>query len=66
MKTLKEWRETAEATVEEMAKAIGTKRETVCRWEAGTTSPTPKQMVKILKFYGSKGIKVDIDSFVFF
>ncbi len=44
MATLREWRETAELTVEQLAGAVGVPAGTVAAWEAGRATPETHQV----------------------
>ena len=45
--TLKQWRQLAGLTQEQLAKAVGKDRVTVYRWETGQTHPKANDIVKL-------------------
>ena len=47
--TLRQWRQLAELTQEELAEAVGRDRTTIVRWEQGKTQPTAEDIAKIEK-----------------
>ncbi|GGR00704.1 telomere-associated protein Tap [Kitasatospora griseola] len=50
-------REAGEFTQDEVAKALGTRRESVIRWEAGTTEPRPPKRAAYIRFLGSLALR---------
>ncbi|MFD5565866.1 telomere-associated protein Tap [Kitasatospora griseola] len=50
-------RKAGEFTQEELAKALGTRRESIVRWEAGTTEPRPPKRAAYIRFLGSLALR---------
>ena len=63
--TLKSCRVNVNASVEEMAKAVGVTEDTVYNWEKGKYAPTAKHMQKIFDFYESKNFHITINDIKF-
>ncbi|MFJ8443983.1 telomere-associated protein Tap [Kitasatospora griseola] len=49
-------REAGEFTQDEVARALSTRRESVIRWEAGTTEPRPPKRAAYIRFLGSLAV----------
>jgi DNA-binding XRE family transcriptional regulator len=63
--TLQACRVNVQASVEEMAKAIGVSEDTIYNWEKGKFTPTAKNMQRILDFFASKGFIVTLSDINF-
>ena len=63
--TLKSCRVNVNATVGEMAKAIGVTEDTIYNWEKGKYAPTARHMQKIFDFYASKNFYITINDIKF-
>lgn len=47
--TLRQWRQLAGLTQDDLAEAVGVHRTTIVRWEQGKTQPTAEDIAKIEK-----------------
>ena len=63
--TLEACRVNVQASVKEMAKAVGVSEDTVYNWEKGKYAPTAKNMQKILDFFASKNFPITINDINF-
>jgi DNA-binding XRE family transcriptional regulator len=58
--TLKACRVNINASVKEVAKAVGVTEDTVYNWESGKYSPRAKQIIKLLDFFASRGLPISL------
>ena len=63
--TLKSCRVNVNASVVEMANAVGVTEDTVYNWECGKYIPSALNMQKLLEFFESKGFSVTLDEIIF-
>ena len=64
--TLKACRTIANIRADELANAIGVTVDTLYKWERGKSFPNAPQVVKIIRYFGSKGYAIDINDIKFF
>jgi DNA-binding XRE family transcriptional regulator len=64
--TLKACRIIANIDAKDLADYVGVTVDTLYKWEKGKSFPNAPQMVKIIKFFESKGYSVDIGEINFF
>jgi DNA-binding XRE family transcriptional regulator len=64
--TLKACRIIANIDAKDLADYAGVTVDTLYKWEKGKSFPNAPQMVKIIKFFESKGYSVDIGEINFF
>ena len=64
--TLKACRIIAHIRAEDIANAAGVGVDTLYKWERGKSHPTAPQMVKIIKFFATKGYIIDVNDINFF
>ena len=64
--TLKACRIIADIKAEEIADAAGVSVDTLYNWEKNKSYPTAPQLVKIIKFFETKGYLIELDDIKFF
>ena len=64
--TLKACRVIADVKAEDIAEAVGVTVDTIYKWEKSKSYPTAPQLVKIIKFFETKGYLIELDDIKFF
>jgi DNA-binding XRE family transcriptional regulator len=63
--TIKACRAQVGVSAAELAKAINVNKDTVYAWETGRTSPRLDNVMKMIKFFNSRGFDVKVDDINF-